>query len=463
MPRILMLALLTLAMVARPCAAQTGPRVVKLTVQPALAPVPAMRYALLPEVRDLQPGNAALVYMRAYSPEWFPNLTRYGDFAHFQEWLDLPLAKAPLERAYNGVVINMLREVDRAARMESCDWQMLPRMRQEGFSMLIPDMQGFRTLTVLLALRSRLEMREGRLDKTVYSVQSGLAMSKHVGESPTLITYLIGVACASQTLRNVELLIEQPGAPNLYWALTDLPRPLIDLRRPLQGERLLVDATFPEVRAALRDRSEPPVPLHKLQRLSTLGIATDPLSGAIETAMTYPRARQYLLDHGWTHDSIAAMTVTQVVLMYGIAQYDVWADEAYTVGSLPYWEARPRLHTLQQRWDALRKEQPRDVPFVGVLFFNPDRIYQAKAQLQRWIDMLRCVEALRLYAAGNQGTLPKTLGDIRDVPSPIDAVTGKAFTYTHDGDRAVLEAPPPEGEPAGQHNALRIEIALKKS
>ncbi len=31
-------------------------------------------------------------------------------------------------------------------------------------------------------------------------------------------------------------MIQQPDAPSFYWPLTDLPRPIIDLRRPLQGE-----------------------------------------------------------------------------------------------------------------------------------------------------------------------------------------------------------------------------------
>ena len=462
MPRLAILSLVLAAIAIRPCAAQTGPRIVKLTVQPASAPVPALRYRLLPEVRDLQPGNAALAYMRAYSPEWYPNLQRYPDFAHFNEWLDLPLAKVPAERAYNGVVINILREVDRAARMESCDWQMLPRMRQEGFAMLVPDMQGFRTLATLLALRTRYEMREGKLDKAAYSLQTGLAMSKHVGEAPTLITYLIGATCATHTLRNAELFIEQPGAPNLYWSLTDLPRPLIDLRRPLEGERVLVDATFPEVRAALKDRNAPPVPLQKLHRLSTLGIVVAPLTGAIQAATTYPRARQYLLDGGWKADDIDAMTVTQVVLMYALAQYDRWSDEAHKLSNLPYLEARRHLQELRRQRSAAKQDRSTDVPFVSEFIYNPDRMYLVKARLQRRVDLLRCVEALRLYAA-DHATLPKALADIRAVPIPTDSMTGKAFTYTQDGDHAILEALPPEGEQAAQHNAVRIEITLRKS
>ena len=40
----------------------------------------------------------------------------------------------------------------------------------------------------------------------------------------------------------LEEMIQQPGCPNLYWALTDLPSPLVDLRKGLQGNRALVAA-----------------------------------------------------------------------------------------------------------------------------------------------------------------------------------------------------------------------------
>ena len=42
----------------------------KFTISGAAAPVPALRYELLPELRQTTPGNAALLYYRAFSPEW---------------------------------------------------------------------------------------------------------------------------------------------------------------------------------------------------------------------------------------------------------------------------------------------------------------------------------------------------------------------------------------------------------
>ena len=39
--------------------------------------------------------------------------------------------------------------------------------------------------------------------------------------------------------------MQQPDAPSFYWPLTDLPRPFIDLRKPMQGERAGVYGSFP--------------------------------------------------------------------------------------------------------------------------------------------------------------------------------------------------------------------------
>ena len=39
-------------------------------------------------------------------------------------------------------------------------------------------------------------------------------------------------------------MLEQPGCPNLYWALTNLPSPLIPLNRGMDGERVMHEWIF---------------------------------------------------------------------------------------------------------------------------------------------------------------------------------------------------------------------------
>ncbi len=463
MYRTLVSALAVLLLGAGTGGAQDGPPVVRLTVRPAGPPVPVLKYPLLPPLRELRAGNAALYYQRTHSPEWWPNLVRYPDFPKFTEWLELPLDKAPVENAYGGVVISILRELDVAARTEHCDWQMLGRLREDGPAFLIPDMQGFRTLAELNALRTRYEIKTGKLDDAVRSLQSGLALAEHVGEAPTVVTSLIALRCAHLTLDRVEEFIARPGAPNLYWSLTDLPRPLLSLRRPLQGERVMVDSVMPEVRKALRSRKAvaiPPETLRsELRRLAMFGAAADPLDWAISTAANYPRARRYFLEAGRTAEELAPLPVAQVALMYALTQYDVWADEFDALNGLPYWELRPRVKEIHDRWLATDKGYRDSLGLFGGILHMPERIYLHQARLQRRIEMLRCVEALRLHAAAG-GELPPSLEDLRAVPVPTDPMTGKAFAYSRTGNRAVLEGAPPPGEPPTQFNTVRIEITL---
>ena len=73
---------------------------------------------------------------------------------------------------------------------------------------------------------------------------------------------------------------------------------------------------------------------------------------------------------------------------------------------------------------------------------------------------LRCVEAIRLYAAAHNGRLPTTLDDVKEAPVPNDPHTGKQFLYHVGNGLATLEGPPPAGEEATDRNALRFELTL---
>ena len=52
-------------------------------------------------------------------------------------------------------------------------------------------------------------------------------------------------------LEQVEEWISTPNSPNLYWPLTNLPQPFIELRKAYEGERLIIDNLLPGYRDAL--------------------------------------------------------------------------------------------------------------------------------------------------------------------------------------------------------------------
>ncbi len=52
------------------------------------------------------------------------------------------------------------------------------------------------------------------------------------------------MAIASVAISGLEEMLEQPGCPNLFWALTTLPCPLISLDKGMEGERVMHQWVF---------------------------------------------------------------------------------------------------------------------------------------------------------------------------------------------------------------------------
>ena len=72
------------------------------------------------------------------------------------------------------------------------------------------------------------------------------------------------------------------------------------------------------------------------------------------------------------------------------------------------------------------------------------------------IAAIRVGEALRLYAHEHSGQLPAALDDVKEVPLPIDPMTGKMFEYHRQADdQATLEGKAPAGLPV-QSFAFRL-------
>src|SRR5947208_513842 len=237
--------LLVLFTAAGPLAAQNL-EPVKLALKPTAAPVPALKYHLLPELQDQTPGNAVLLYYRAFSPEWMDHRRQPELYDKASGATNTPLADLPREELRWLLRYRMLQEVGLAARREFCDWSISDRVRKEHIGLLLPDIQAFREIGTLLAARARLEMAEGHFDKACYSLQTGFAIARHLNEGPTLIGSLVGAAITGILCKQVEDMVQAPGSPNLYWALTGIPARFIDLRKPLQTEKSLLEFIFPE-------------------------------------------------------------------------------------------------------------------------------------------------------------------------------------------------------------------------
>ena len=165
------------------------------------------------------------------------------------------------------------------------------------------------------------------------------------------------------------------------------------------------------------------------------------------TAKGYPEAKRYMLSQGLPAETVEAMPHIQVVFLFSLAEYDLLFDEMLKWQGVPYWQARAGLEKWEQ---TLKQERAREtelerLPLAGLFLPAVQRVFFATTRTDRKIAALRCIEAIRLYAAGHEGKLPGALSEITEVPIPIDPVTGKEFEYKLDEGKAMLSAPPPPG------------------
>jgi hypothetical protein len=439
--------LLALAPVARtgdkPKTGDKPPKVfeetIRLKVYPAAAPKLAMRYQLLPELREMNPGNPILGYLRCFAEQNRFFFSKEEEDKR-EKWMEMPLKDLPVEaRFYGG---SALRQADYAARLDTPDWQILPKLRAEGFSTLVGDLQQMRVLTRTLQVRFRGEIADGRFDDALRTAKTMFAIARHTGKHPTLIGGLVGAAIAHVAIGQLDEMLQQPGCPNLFWALTDLPQPFLDLREGIQGERLILASMF----RFLDEKA----PMTEAQLKRTVAQFHDmvsairrPVKGPKDTQAWLDRrvkseawvrtARQRLVEFGLAERVVKEFPPLQVVLLDQKYTFEEVRDEAMKVWTLPYWQAEP----LWSEGPGKRAEED----LLGWMAPQVTKPRFAQARLEQRFALLRHVEALRLYAAAHRGQLPKQLSDIK-LPLPADPVTGRPFRYTLEGATATLEGSP---------------------
>ena len=440
-------------------------KVVSITVRAAAEPDPALKHLLLPGVLDRTDGDAMGIYNIALAMA----LQREG-FDKTAEEARRLLTKTPLgdlrRSTVQGIIDSVrIRQLELAARRETCRWD-LP-VREEGYNLLLPSLGTYRSLATLLALEARLLVAEGRHDRAIHKLQSGLAMARHVAEGPTLINDLVGTAVANRMLDRVVELIGSADSPNLYWALSDLPRPFIDLRKAMELEAAIVYFGAPHLRDPQKVQLTPQQWARDLGRIFqpiaawTNDELPDPASslGMVAWCMKmYPEAKRYLISQGRPAKQVDAMPIAKVVAIYSLGTYAHWRDEVFKWHALPYWQAHGGIQRSEQAFSRARRAGQCG-PLAGLLP-SLGRAYFVTAKLDRQIAALRCIEAIRLYAAGHDGTLPAGLDSITEVPIPANPLTGKPFGYKVDGNTATLEAAAPEG--SRPKDSTRYVITLSK-
>ncbi len=450
------------------------------TASPAAAPSPALKYEFLPRLRDRVPGNAALDYHRAHAlrPSWprDPKESQALD-EKLAAWDESPVEKLPLAevKKYLAGYSMTFRTLDAAARADRCDWALNDRLTVGNVDLLLPEAQMFRELARAQKLRIRVDLAENDFADAVKNLQTGFRLGKDVGEGPTLIQSLVGVAITAVFLNEVEQLVRRPNSPNVYWALTTLPQPFLDPRFALEGEGRLFDNLFPNAKALEKG----PVSADKANAIldemmtafSTMnsppGTGGQNPFGAFGTAayvtLNAGGARKQLETLGVAKETVDKMPAAQAVALRAILIYRQFTDDQTKCFSLPYPDARAEFAKARDRAEKLKKES--GDPIVSVFAMTMpavEKVYEAHARTARRIAALRAVEAIRLHAALTDGKPPKSLADVKAVPVPDDPYTLKPFGYAADGDTFTLTGPTPAGEKPTPSNTFRYEVTLRK-
>lgn len=451
---------------------------VKLAVKPGPAEERALKYTLLPDLLDLTPGNAA--------PQW----TRAGAAAAATlrglnqgpnkvvapvgtplspENKTVALADLPKEelRTYLAHFATALRFADQAARYDHCDWE-LPPLKMQDFDWPMEDLQPLREIAALLQTRFLLELSESRFDDGLRTLQTGFALARDIGKGDTLIQDLVGIAVAGIMFGQVEKWEQVPGSPNLFWALTDLPAPLVNPAHAMRTELTTLYRSFPALREVLRKSDKGALSEEETNRIiaelyKDWGAynAQDVLEwqrkivAAGLILKTYPDAKKYMKEHGRSDEQMEAMPAAQAVLLYFVLQYDEVKDDFLKWMNVPPWEARPGMQEAVRR---VRAIAPNGNPIIR-LMPAVEKVYDARVRIERTAGYLRCAEALRLYAMTHDGKPPEKLDDVK-LPLPVDAYTGEGFGKFYkvqaDG-TAVFEVPPPPNMPPSL--GRRFELA----
>ncbi len=489
------IALCTIVTISLAAPAQTPEEpqaVVALRIAPAAPGRPALKHALLHDQADLRPGNAAPLYFTATllaaqaraagagvgaaagAPARGSGPPAAGPGASENERLDRYLSATAAElgrdrtdaQALVARYESALHQVELATLRDSCRWEL--SIREDGPNTLLPQLPELRTLARLLSVRARLQILDRHYDDAAATLRTGLTLARHLNEQAVLVQSLFAAGVAQIMLERAQEFAGSPGAPNLYWPLSALPQPFIDPLSSMQWDRSFIDFTVPDLARAARGEL-PPEQWQKVWR-SVRALATpgrrgnepawgaDAVADAVLAAKAYPAAKKALIASGVPEDRVAALPVAYVVGTYQYRRYREWSDELWKGFVLPYSQGAGVISRALREMDRSEAEEGAN-PFSALLpALNLTRL--RLAQVDRSIAALRVIEAVRAYAAENDGRLPESLDDVKGSPLPSDPVSGKPFRFERTPEGAVLQAPRVPAEQTSP--SPRFEITVNR-
>ncbi len=408
-----------------------GKLIIHLNLKPTDYLKPISRGLLLPDYSESIPGNRVQMFMRCF----FEQDLFFGkaETDRRDAWNKLPLNELPVEELKDyGSPLLSVYAYD-AARMTHTDWQLWYFLRRDGYRTILPEMQRMRALASAIKTRTRGKIASGDFPGAIQSLKTMFSLSRTLDSQPTLIGQLIGIAIGKVGTQSVQEFIEQPLAPNLYWALADLPRPFISLRLGAEGERLMFQQDFADLKSAEESLADGEI--HKLIERLELAMITEgnpqykvqpgQFKNHVRERINDPeeveRARRQLAQTGIDARAMQKWTPQHIIMLEEVRDFERNRDEVLKWMNLPFYQAKEGLAEAT-------KEGTKNLLVKS--FLHPlSKVKTAQVRLDQSIACLQVIEAIRLHAFQNGGALPATLDDMK-LPLPQDPVTGKPFHYS---------------------------------
>jgi len=457
----------------------------KLTVSPAQLPDPLLKYRLRVFSTEKESGNAVYLYTEAlaelnriyhakidtmHRSEEFRNnnlspgsteyqQTQFKAFPLYPYWgSDSYVEITAEEEAILYASLSRVYELlELASRKTYCDWGDTSEFK--GIGTLLPHLQEMRTLGRYLSGKANWEIRNGNYEDAIQTIRIGLVLGQHVRDSKsfnTLVSGLVGLAIQGIMQASLHDLASQPDAPNMYAALTQLEFSVYSLLTPMEGERSWVltrrpftpnlydtinKASDEECRAVLCDLVDILSYDDIFQSDAVMFYQTESgrsVALSFVCLFSYPFAKERLTQQGKTDEEIDAMSTYKVVTPYVLEEIQRAYDLVQVNAALPPGESRTAIQ-FDESFYYGDKSSP--VKILLALFLPATQAARnAYLRTEQTLDRLKIIEAIRLYAAMNDGRLPQALDDIKEVPVPkTDVMTGKPYNYRVEGNTASVD------------------------
>jgi hypothetical protein len=264
--------------------------------------------------------------------------------------------------------------------------------------------------------------------------------------------------------------IQQPGCPNLYWALAILPEDrLFEMHRALEFESGLITRLMPDVSTLGDDPIGPERSRRLIRELAQQAAATLAANG----------------DRAANDFNAKLASGLYVVTMADearelLAQTTPWADRAWRLSApeavlrASYLKiARYRDRWLKwsllppEAWDAYEAERnaslggdgdPSDMLFNLLTLLTPavDAARRAALRTHQTRNLLISIEAIRMHAV-DSGELPESIENLRPAPAWNDPLRDAPFGYRRTGPGTATLSRSPRW-PGDEQTTFKIEL-----